>query len=58
MTRAEALKIIDNAEGSDRVAKILSLDPGTMVDVLLAINPGIGIVEIAKWYTRVKGETA
>lgn len=53
MTRKEATRIMNAQKGSDKVAKILALDVGTMMDVLMALNPGIGIVDIAKWYKRV-----
>jgi hypothetical protein len=53
MTRKEAMQILNAAPGKDKVAKLLALDPGTMIDVMMALNPGCGIVDIAKWHARV-----
>ena len=53
MSREEALRVLNNAKGSDRVAQILSLDPGVMIDVMLALNPRAGIVDVAKWHHRM-----
>ncbi len=53
MTREKALRVLENSPGNDKVAKILALDPGTMIDVLMALNPKAGIVDIAKWHDRV-----
>ena len=53
MNRKEAMERINAQKGSDKVAKILALPPGVMIDVLMVLNPGIGIVDIAKWHARV-----
>lgn len=53
MTREEALKLLDESPGADKVAKLLAMDVGTMIDVLMTLNPKAGMVDIAKWYTRV-----
>lgn len=55
MTRAEALELLNGTE-TDKVAELLAMDPGTMIDVMMKLNPGCGIVDIAKWYERVTKE--
>ena len=53
MTKQKALELLNAAPGNDKVAKMLALDIGVMVDVMMALNPGMKMSDIAKWHGRV-----
>lgn len=53
MNKQEALEVLNAAPGNDKVAKLLALDPGTMIEVMMTLTPGLGMVDIAKWHKRV-----
>ena len=53
MNKQQALELLNAAPGNDKVAKMLALDLGTMVDVLMALNPGMKMSDVAKWHGRV-----
>lgn len=53
MTKQEAQRVLNAAPGNDKVAQLLALDMGVMVDVLMVLNPSLGMVGIAKWFVKV-----
>ena len=53
MTKTKALALLNAAPGDDVVAKLLALDLGVLVDVMMALNPGCKMSDVAKWHARV-----
>jgi len=53
MTKQKALELLNAAPGNDKVAKLLALDLGVMIGVMMALNPGCKLSDIAKWHGRV-----